>query len=91
MPKHWPEFVLQSMLNVDFEGMRTRRMRRYAASRRELFERLDRPALKPLPATRFVSAESKTSKKGLCPGYPPSFFSPFHHILIACLSVGTTL
>jgi transposase len=32
-------------------------MRRYHASRRELFERLDRPALRPLPAAPFVYAE----------------------------------
>jgi transposase len=36
-----------------------RRMRQYAASRRELFERLDRPALRPLPPTPFVYGEWK--------------------------------
>ena len=44
------------------EDLNARRMRRYGASRRELFERLDRPALKPLPATRFVYAEWKKVK-----------------------------
>lgn len=34
-----------------------RRMRVYGASRRELFERLDRPALKPLPAWPFEYCE----------------------------------
>jgi transposase len=34
-----------------------RRMRRYQASRQELFERLDRPALRPLPAEPFVYGE----------------------------------
>jgi transposase len=34
-----------------------RKMRRYGASRRELFERLDRPALKPLPVEPFTYCE----------------------------------
>jgi transposase len=36
-----------------------RRMRLYGASRRELFERLDKPALKPLPSQPFEYAEWK--------------------------------
>jgi transposase len=36
-----------------------RRMRIYGASRRELFDRLDRPALRPLPADLFTFAEWK--------------------------------
>jgi transposase len=36
-----------------------RPMKHLGASRRELFERLDRPALKPLPATRFEMATWK--------------------------------
>jgi transposase len=39
-----------------------RKMRVYGASRRELFERLDRPALKGLPAEPFVYAEWKTAR-----------------------------
>ncbi len=39
--------------------LNNRRMRLYGASRRELFERLDRPALKPLPATPFLYGEWK--------------------------------
>src|SRR2546426_7496107 len=42
------------------EDLNTRPMRRYGASRRQLFERLDRPALRPLPAEPFVYAEWKT-------------------------------
>jgi transposase len=38
-------------LRADLNG---RRMRRYQASRQELFERLDRPALRPLPAEPFL-------------------------------------
>jgi transposase len=37
-------------------------MRVYGASRRELFERIDRPALKPLPAEPFVYADWKTAR-----------------------------
>ncbi|MFI5399384.1 MAG: IS21 family transposase [Candidatus Binatia bacterium] len=47
------------------EDLNARRMRRYGASRRELFERLDRPALKPLPATRFMYAEWKKVKPNI--------------------------
>jgi transposase len=41
------------------EDLNDRRMRVYGASRRELFERLDRPALRPLPATPFEYCEWK--------------------------------
>ncbi|HET9489418.1 MAG TPA: IS21 family transposase [Methylomirabilota bacterium] len=41
-------------LLTDLNG---RRMRRYGASRRELFERLDQPALRRLPAEPFVYGE----------------------------------
>ena len=36
------------------EDLNARRMRHYGVSRRDLFARLDRPALRPLPATPFV-------------------------------------
>jgi transposase len=39
-----------------------RKMRVYGASRRELFERLDKPALKALPAEPFVYSEWKTAR-----------------------------
>jgi transposase len=41
------------------DDLNQRRMRHYEASRTELFERLDRPALRPLPATPFVYGEWK--------------------------------
>lgn len=41
------------------EDLNDRRMRLYDQSRRELFEKLDKPALKPLPETRFAYAEWK--------------------------------
>jgi transposase len=46
-------------LLVDLNG---RKMRRYGASRRELFERLDRPALRPLPSEPFIYAEWKEAR-----------------------------
>jgi len=36
------------------EDLNNRVMRRYGKSRRQLFEELDKPALRPLPAQRFV-------------------------------------
>src|SRR5206468_1715383 len=44
------------------EELNGRVMRTYGVSRRELFERLDRPALKPLPERRFVYGEWKTAR-----------------------------
>jgi transposase len=42
--------------------LNARRMRRYQASRQELFDRLDRPALRPLPAAPFVYGEWKVAR-----------------------------
>ena len=42
-----------------------RPMRTYGASRRELFERLDKPALRPLPEARFVVGEWRTARINL--------------------------
>jgi transposase len=42
--------------------LNARRMRHYDASRQELFERLDRPALRPLPARPFVYGVWKFAK-----------------------------
>ena len=44
------------------DDLNSRRMRLYQASRRELFERLDRPALRPLPAEPFVYGEWKRAR-----------------------------
>lgn len=41
------------------EELNARTMKTYGASRRELFERLDRPALRPLPPGRFVCGDWK--------------------------------
>lgn len=44
------------------EELNGRVMRVYGVSRRELFERLDKPALKPLPAERFEYADWRKAK-----------------------------
>lgn len=44
------------------EDLNHRRMRHYEASRWDLFTRLDRPALRPLPADPFVYGEWKLAK-----------------------------
>jgi transposase len=47
------------------EDLNDRMMRTYRASRRELFERLDRPALRALPQERFVVGEWKEAKPNI--------------------------
>jgi transposase len=47
------------------EQLNARLCRTFNASRRELFERLDRPALKPLPATRYEFLEWKRATVGI--------------------------
>jgi transposase len=42
--------------------LNARVMRIYGASRRDLFERLDKPAMGPLPETRFITSEWKTAR-----------------------------
>jgi transposase len=44
------------------EELNDRRMRVYGQSRRQLFEHVDRPVLRPLPAERFVYGEWKTAR-----------------------------
>jgi transposase len=51
--------ALNTRIGELLEDLNTRRMRHYEASRRELFERLDQPALRPLPAAPFVYGEWK--------------------------------
>ncbi len=45
--------------------LNNRVMRDYKATRRELFEKIDRPALRPLPSEPFVYGEWKTAKVNL--------------------------
>ena len=51
--------ALNARIAALLEALNTRPMRLYRASRRDLFERLDRPALRPLPAEPFVPGDWK--------------------------------
>jgi transposase len=56
---------LNARIRELLEELNNRVMRLYGASRRELFERLDRPALRPLPARRFVYGDWITARVNL--------------------------
>src|ERR1700730_11153283 len=59
-------FTSLEALNARIADLRAelngRRMRLYQASRRELFEQLDRPALRPLPVEPFTYGEWKVAR-----------------------------
>jgi transposase len=61
-------FFSVDALNVRIRGLvdelNLRVMRRYGASRRERFERIDRPALRPLPPSRYTLATWSKAKVG---------------------------
>ncbi len=59
--RHFSLDSLNGRIAELLEDLNDRMMRRYGESRRQLFERLDRPALKGLPAMRFVFAEWKNA------------------------------
>jgi transposase len=66
--RHDTFFSLAAMNERIFEllgDLNGRPMRAYGASRRELYERFDRPALKPLPAVRFSYGEWKKARVNL--------------------------
>jgi transposase len=54
--------ALNARIHELLEDLNGRVMRQYQASRRALFERLDRPALRPLPAEAFIYGEWKTAR-----------------------------
>ena len=54
--------ALNARIGERLTELNARRMRRYQASRQELFARLDRPALRPLPAAPFVYGEWKLAR-----------------------------
>lgn len=63
--RHHTFFSLDEMndrISELLEDLNTRVMRRYRASRRDLFEKLERSALKPMPATRFSYGEWKKAR-----------------------------
>jgi transposase len=60
--RHHTFFSLEALnerIGELLEDINNRKMRLYDASRRELFERLDKPALRPLPAEAFTYGEWK--------------------------------
>lgn len=68
------------------EELNARTMRTYKASRRELFERLDKPALRPLPASRFVYGEWKFCSLNIDYHfeYDGHYYSAPHGLLTEC-------
>lgn len=56
---------LNEAIAVCLERLNTKVMRGYGKSRRELFDAIDRPALKPLPATPYEWAEWKKVRLGI--------------------------
>lgn len=54
--------ALNARIAALLTDLNARRMRRYQASRYELFARLDRPALRPLPTEPFVYGEWKVAR-----------------------------
>jgi transposase len=60
--RHFSLDSLNTRMAELLEELNDRPMRLYGASRRQLFERLDRPALRPLPVERFVFGEWKIAR-----------------------------
>jgi transposase len=58
----WSLAALNTRIAELLEELNTRPMRLYGASRRELFERLDKPALRPLPTTPFEYADWRIAR-----------------------------
>ncbi len=58
---HFSLASLNERIGELLENLNDRVMRRYGESRRQLFARIDRPALRPLPTTRFVFGQWKSA------------------------------
>jgi transposase len=74
------------------EELNDRQMRLYGASRRELFERLDKDALKPLPTTPFIFAEWKEATVNIDYhiAYDHHFYSVPYHLVRERVEVRAT-
>lgn len=74
------------------DKLNDRQMRLYGASRRELFERLDKPALKSLPSAPFVFAEWKGATVNIDyhVEYDHHFYSVPHHLVRERVEVRAT-
>jgi hypothetical protein len=74
-PQH--RFFSHAKLNVAIrtlvDQLNARLMRQLSASRRELFDTIDRPVLMPLPAAPYQYAEWRRTR-----------MAPAHHIEVAC-------
>jgi len=77
------------------EALNARPMRLYRASRRELFERVDRPQLRPLPAEPFVYGEwkiapaSASTTTSSCTALLLRPYALIHELVDACVTATT--
>ena len=62
---------LNAAIGERIDGINERPMKRTGVSRRVLFEQIDRPALIPLPRTRYELAEWKPCRVNIFCGVPP--------------------
>jgi transposase len=74
---------MNARLGELLDELNRRVMRGYGMSRRDLYERLDRPALRPLPADRFELAEWKLAKVNI--DYHVEFDHHYYSVPFACL------
>ncbi len=88
--------ALNARIAALLEDLNARPMRLYRASRRELFERLDRPQLRPLPAEPFVYGEWKLGARvsidyhvELHGHYYSVPYALIHELVDACLTATT--
>ncbi len=63
--------ALNAAIRVLLDELNDRPMKKLGVSRRALYEQLDRPALRPLPATRYVLAYWKLCRVNIFCGLPP--------------------
>jgi transposase len=83
---------LNQAIRVLMTKLNERPMKKLGLSRRELFEKLDKPALKPLPPTRYEAAESKRCKPNIDyhVEFGHNFYSVPHQLLRHELRVRAT-
>ena len=63
--------ALNRAIRVLLDALNDRPLKKLGVSRRALYEQLDRPALRPLPATRYVLARWKPCRVNILCGVPP--------------------
>ena len=62
---------LNAAIRVLLDALNDRPMKKLGVSRRAFYEQLDRPALRPLPAARYVLAHWKPCRVNILCGLPP--------------------